>query len=82
MLQDMPQEVVLGYECKELVDKMVEAGEDFSNEENFVRQTINLVQEGKIEDAFNYYTKEILARIEKFWPECKLDAYILNKGAY
>ena len=70
------------YECKELVDKMVEAGEDFSNEENFVRQTINLVQEGKIEDAFNYYTKEILARIEKFWPECKLDAYILNKGAY
>lgn len=68
------------YECKELVDKMVEAGEDFSNEENFVRQTINLVQEGKIEDAFNYYTKEILARIEKFWPECTLSIYTNNIG--
>jgi hypothetical protein len=61
---------------------MVNAGEDFSNEEGFVRQTINLVQEGKVQEAFDYYTKEILTRIEKFWPDCSLPQYNLNKGEY
>lgn len=68
------------YEFKPLVEKMLEKGDDWAENNAFVLKVVELVEEQRIPEAFKFYVNYIQAKVEIFWPECKNEEYLKLKG--
>jgi hypothetical protein len=67
------------YDFKPLVEKMLEKGDDWAENNAFVQKVVEMVNENRLPEAFKFYVNYIQAKVEIFWPECENKEYLKLK---
>lgn len=68
------------YDCKKLVENMLGMNADWEKSQAFIKRVVELVNLGRMNEAFKVYTKNIVESIEDFWPECTHEQFLKARG--